>query len=67
MGPGDGGAPSKVGRAALTPTMDGVGELTILLVSLIAEDSEVLVQGLQRGAHSIVPALPGIEQQGIVS
>lgn len=41
--------------------------LTIQLVGLIAEGSEVLVQGFQRDAHSVVPAFPGIEQQGIAS
>lgn len=41
--------------------------LTILLMSLIAEGSELLIQGFQRDAHSIVPALPGIEQQAVVS
>lgn len=34
--------------------------LTILLVGLIAEGSEVLVQGFQWDARSVVPALPGI-------
>lgn len=36
--------------------------LTILLVCLVAEGSEVLVQGLQRDARGIMPALPGKEQ-----
>lgn len=45
----------------------GWGMLTILLVGLIAEGSELLIQGFQWDAHGIVPALPGIEQQAIVS
>lgn len=43
------------------------GMLTILPVSLIAEGSEVLVQGFQLDACGIMPALPGIQQQPVVS
>lgn len=59
-------APRKLGR--VTPTQGvGWGMLTILLVGLVAEGSELLIQGFQWDAHGIVPALPGIEQQAVVS
>lgn len=59
-------APRKLGRVAPTQGAEW-GMLTILLMSLIAEGSELLIQGFQRDAHGIVPALPGIEQQAVVS
>lgn len=58
--------PRKLGRVAPTQGAEW-GMLTILLMSLIAEGSELLIQGFQRDAHGIVPALPGIEQQAVVS
>lgn len=63
-----GRAPCKLGTVAPTQRQGGVGwgMLTILLVGLIAEGSEVLKQGFQWDAHGIVPALPDVEQQAVV-
>lgn len=43
------------------------GMLTISLEGLVAEGSEFLEQGPQGDAHGIVPALPDIQQQPVVS
>lgn len=45
----------------------GQDMLTILLEGLIAESSEFLEQGFQWDAHGIVPALPDVQQQPVVS